>query len=171
MTLDTRELFLDGQLVCTFIEPYPELLHSLIRDEDRATTKVIPRRVQDVELSKFRELQARDVLFIDLTHVSKVGSDVNYLYFDVLPALADGVYIHIHDIFYPFEYPESWVLEEGRAWNELYLLRALLQSSRAYEVQLMTDYLAFCHRAEFDRALPLGRKNPGGSIWLRKKVS
>ena len=168
MTLDTRDLFLGGEMDCTFIEPYPELLNSLIRDEDRATIKVIPKRVQDVDLSLFRELGAGDVLFIDSTHVSKAGSDVNYLFFEVLPVLADGVYIHIHDIFYPFEYPKQWVLDEGRAWNELYILRALLQGSKVYQVQLMTTYLALCHIAAFEQALPLGKKNAGGSIWLRK---
>lgn len=30
--------------------------------------------------------------------MSKIGSDVNRLYFDVLPALQAGVYIHIHDV-------------------------------------------------------------------------
>lgn len=171
MTLDTRELFLDGQLDCTFIDPHPELILSLIKDEDRAKTRILSSRVQDVDLSVFRALQDGDVLFIDSTHISKVGSDVNYLYFEVLPILADGVYVHIHDVFYPFEYPKAWVLEEGRAWNELYLLRALLQSSNAYEIQLMTSYLTTCHRAEVDRALPLAKKNYGGSIWLRKKTS
>ena len=170
MTLDTRELFLEGAMDCTFIEPYPELLHSLIRDGDRASTRVIAQRVQDVDLAVFRELQSGDVLFIDSTHVSKAGSDVNYLYFEVLPALAHGVYIHIHDIFYPFEYPKEWVIGDGRAWNELYLLRALLQDSNTYEVQLMTTYLASCHRAAFHQALPLSQRNSGGSIWLRKNV-
>jgi|ERR1041384_1342521 hypothetical protein len=44
------------------------------------------------------------------------------------PALkvAPGVYVHFHDVCFPFEYPEEWMCQ-GRAWNEAYLLRAFLQ--------------------------------------------
>jgi hypothetical protein len=54
-------------------------------------------------VEKFAALGENDILFIDSTHVAKVGSDVNYLFFEVLPNLNPGVLIHIHDIFYPFE--------------------------------------------------------------------
>jgi hypothetical protein len=115
MTLDTNEIWFDNTIECTFIEPYPELLISLLRDGDRERIKIVPSRVQDVDLQVFGHLEENDVLFIDSTHVSKIGSDVNRLYFEVLPTLAIGVYIHIHDVFHSFEYPASWVVDEGRA--------------------------------------------------------
>jgi hypothetical protein len=168
MTLDTNDIWLDGKMQCTFIEPYPELLTSLLKPEDLERITVLPTRVQDVGLDVFRELDAGDVLFIDSTHVSKVGSDVNYLFLEVLPSLNADVLIHVHDVFYPFEYPCDWILD-GRAWNELYLLRALLQQSAAYEIVLMNSFLAHEHRGELGNNMPLALKNPGGSIWLRKK--
>ena len=82
--------------------------------------------MQDVALSTFSGLRRGDILFIDSSHVAKIGSDVNHLVFTVLPALQSGVLVHFHDIFFPFEYPQAW-LAEGRAWNEAYLLRAFLQ--------------------------------------------
>jgi len=167
VTLDTNERFLGGVLELTFIEPYPELLQSLIRDEDRARTTILPQRLQDVDLAVFRQLGAGDVLFVDSTHVSRIDSDVNRLFFEILPALPAGVVIHFHDVFYPFEYPKEWIYF-GRAWNELYLLRGFLQYNRAFEILLMNTFMEHFHTDFFRAHMPLCLKNPGGSIWLRK---
>ena len=118
--LDTNELFFGNSIACTFIEPYPQLLTSLLKDGDDSRITVVAKNLQDVELSVFSELSAGDVLFVDSSHVSKTNSDVNYVFFEILPRLSSGVYIHFHDIFYPFEYPKEWVYQ-GRAWNEAYL--------------------------------------------------
>ncbi|MBI5256222.1 MAG: class I SAM-dependent methyltransferase [Burkholderiales bacterium] len=168
VTLDTNERFLGGALQTTFIEPYPALLMSLLRPEDHARVTIHPQRLQDVDLAVFAQLQAGDVLFVDSTHVSRVGSDVNRLFFDILPALASGVVIHFHDIFHPFEYPKEWIYF-GRAWNELYLLRAFLQYNSAFDVLLMNTFMAHFHREFFAERMPLCLKNTGGSIWLRKR--
>jgi hypothetical protein len=168
MTLDTNDKWFNGSIECTFIEPYPKLLYSLLKPGDRERIRIIPERVQDVDLEVFRSLEANDVLFIDSTHVSKVGSDVNRLFFEVLPLLAEGVYIHIHDVFYPFEYPPEWTLRDGRAWNEQYVLRALLQNSNAYEIVLFNTFLTHFHADFFEQHLPGAIRERGGSIWLRK---
>lgn len=166
--LDTRERHLGGQVEVTFIEPYPALLLSLIRPSDKESVQIIPGRLQEVPIEKFLSLQSGDILFIDSTHVSKTGSDVNYLFFDVLPALNSGVHIHIHDIFYPFEYPREWVIG-GRSWNEQYVLRAFLQFNDAFSISMMNTYLEQLHESRFASKMPLCLKNRGGSIWLRKK--
>jgi hypothetical protein len=139
--LDTVEQFLDPSTKVTFIEPYPERLLTLVKpgDLDRAT--LVREPVQSVDLALFRELEAGDVLLIDSTHVTKLGSDVNREVFDVLPQLRAGVFVHFHDIFYPFEYPLEWA-REGRAWNEAYLLRAFLSFNPTYEIVLFNDLLA-----------------------------
>lgn len=165
--LDTRERHLGGALDVTFIEPFPQLLLSLLRPSDRDAIELLPRRLQDVPLEKFRSLQAGDFLFVDSSHVSKTGSDVNYLFFDVLPALNAGVHVHFHDAFYPFEYPREWALG-GRSWNELYLLRAFLQYNGAFSITLMNTYLAQAHRQRLAATMPLCLRNAGGSLWLRK---
>lgn len=171
VTLDTNEGWLGGTAKCTFIEPYPETLYSRLKPRDRKQVEIIKSRAQDVDVQFFRQLQADDILFIDSTHVSKIGSDVNYLFFEVFPALADGVYIHIHDVFYPFEYIQEWVMGDGRAWNEMYVLRALLQDSTAYEIAFFNDFLWQKHRSAVDQAFASGLERRGGSIWLRKTNS
>lgn len=168
VTLDTRDLFLGGSTELTFIEPYPELLRSLLRPGDEARVSVLGRPVQEVPLSVFEPLGPGDVLFIDSTHVSKVGSDVNHLYHEVLPRLRPGVLVHVHDVFHPFEYPLEWILE-GRAWNEAYLLRAFLTGNPEWEIVLFNSFLMRFHRAWFAEHMPLFLKlASGGSLWLRR---
>lgn len=166
--LDTNELFFDNGITCTFIEPYPQLLRSLIKPVDKARIEVIERNLQDVSLDRFSELSDGDILFIDSTHVSKINSDVNYIFFKILPSLRQGVYIHFHDVFYPFEYPKEWVYE-GLAWNEAYLLRAFLQYNCAFKVQLFNTYLGCFHSDAFFDEMPLPLKYVGASIWIMKK--
>ena len=167
VVLDTNELFFDNRISLTFIEPHTELLFSLIKESDKETSKIIPTDLQDVGLEVFSELCPGDILFIDSTHVSKIGSDVNHIFFEILPRLARGVYIHFHDVFYPFEYPKEWIYE-GRAWNEIYLLRAFLQYNPSFQIVLFNDLLCRVHPDKLLREMPLCMKHPGGSIWLRK---
>jgi hypothetical protein len=106
--------------------------------------------------------------------VAKVDSDVVHLFFRVLPALAPGVLVHFHDIPWRFEYPRTW-LEQGKAWNEAYLLRAFLMYNPAFEVHWYAAFLADRHLAALTRALPTAVRPPSAptmlshsSIWLRK---
>jgi len=146
----------------TFVDPYPSLLLKLIQNADQDRVKIIGEKVQSVDAQVFAELEPGDILSIDSSHVSKTGSDVNHLMFKVLPHLAEDVYVHFHDIFYPFEYPPALAFE-GRAWNEAYLLRAFLSYNRSFEVYFFTTYLM-----TFEAEFPLLLKSTGGSIWLRK---
>ncbi|WP_027087254.1 class I SAM-dependent methyltransferase [Cohnella panacarvi] len=165
VTLDTNEFFLDNRVQLTFIEPYPDLLKSILKPTDRIS--LIDRGLQDVPLEVFEQLDSGDILFIDSTHVSKVNSDVNYLFFEILPRLKKGVYIHLHDIFYPFEYPKKWIMD-GLIWNELYLLRAFLLNNSAYSIQYFQNMMDHKHMDLFLEKWPYDLPVQGGSIWLRK---
>lgn len=168
LMLDTNQRFLDGRVAITFIEPYPERLRSLLLagDEEGATLLTVP--LQEVDPGLFGALEAGDILFIDSSHVSKVGSDVNWLLFEVLPHLAPGVFVHFHDIFYPFEYPTEW-LERGHVWNEAYLLHAFLMFNDCFDIAFFNSYLAIHHHDSLVRNLPMASNNPGASIWLERK--
>ncbi len=168
--LDTDEQFLDRSIQLTFIEPFDERLKSRLKPEDEHRTTIINQFVQDVPMSTFEKLKANDILFIDSSHISKIGSDVNFLFFDVLPRLANGVIIHFHDILYPFEYPQSW-FEQRHYWNEAYLLRAFLQFNTSFEILLWNNMLGLHYPQELEKASPLSMKDIGGSIWLRKTGS
>jgi hypothetical protein len=123
------------------------------------------RPLSDVPSSVFDILGAGDILFIDSSHVSRIGSDVNQLFLDVFPRLPPGVHIHIHDIFYPFEYPQRW-LQRGRAWNEAYLLRAYLAGNPSIRITWFNDYLKQCHGPAVAAQLPGWAPETGSSIWL-----
>tara|TARA_B100000315_G_scaffold237999_1_gene255344 strand:+ start:567 stop:1337 length:771 start_codon:yes stop_codon:yes gene_type:complete len=165
--LDVNGLFFDNGINLTFVEPYPERLHSLVKPTDRY--EIHQRGVQDVSLDVFSGLGDGDILFIDSSHVSKYGSDVNDIFFRILPSLAKGVIVHVHDISWPFEYPEAWV-RQGRAWNESYLLRAFLQHNNAFEILYFNAFMAHRHRDLIDRTMPLMLHETGGSIWLRRSA-
>ena len=165
--LDLNEHVLGGDVRLTFIDPDMSRLRPLLRPDDGGRVTLIERRVQEVPLETFAELRENDVLFIDSSHVSKVGSDVNRLYFDVLPVLAPGVLIHIHDVAGNLEYPPEW-FAEGRAWNEQYLLRAFLMNNPAYRIELFTGWLFNTCHEWFRSHMPLCARGGGGQMWLRK---
>ena len=165
--LDLNECVLGGGVEFTFIDPDMNRLRPLLRADDHTRATLIEKRVQDVPLETFAALGENDVLFIDSSHVSKIGSDVNRLYFDVLPMLAPGVLIHIHDVAGNLEYPREW-LDEGRAWNEQYLLRAFLMHNAAYRIELFTGWLFNTRHAWFRENMPLCARGGGGMMWLRK---
>ncbi|MES2697087.1 MAG: class I SAM-dependent methyltransferase [Verrucomicrobiota bacterium] len=165
--LDMNEHAFGGSIAFTFIDPDMARLRPLLRPQDEKRATLIEKRVQDVPLETFAALGEGDVLFIDSSHVSKIGSDVNRLYFDVLPALAPGVVIHIHDVAGNLEYPKEWYAE-GRAWNEQYLLRALLMYNSAFRIELFTGWLFNTRHEWFREHMPLCARGGGGQIWLRK---
>ena len=167
VTLDTNEYYLNNAMDVEFIEPYPQLLYSLMKKGDSERVKIYSHKLQDIPLDKFRELKSGDVLFIDSTHVSKFGSDVNYLFFHILPCLENGVLVHFHDIFYPWEYPKQWL--ENKAWNELYMLRAFLQGNKEWEPIFFNHYMATTYKDRYHEEWQKNDDLGGGSFWMRKK--
>jgi hypothetical protein len=172
--LDVNDAFMSRRVAFTFVEPFPDRLNSLLSDEDRKTCRVEIKPVQQVDLSLFQQLQENDILFIDSSHVGKIGSDLLHLLFEVLPRLNKGVIVHFHDIFWPFDYPLAW-LEGGRAWNEAYFLRAFLQYNPAFELLYFNSFMALHHTAMIQAKMPAVLTKPSfpetfgnSSLWLRK---
>lgn len=164
VAMDTAEKAgLSINLTC--IEPYPERLNSIIKDRDRLT--LYQTVVQEVPLEKFDALESGDILFIDSSHVVKTGSDVVWNMLRILPRLKLGVLVHIHDIFWPFEYKPEWV-DEGRDWTEIYLVHAFLLSNSDWKVVFFNDlaWRAFEDLVE-DAAAHTAAQRPGG-LWLRR---
>jgi predicted O-methyltransferase YrrM len=155
-----------GSVAATFIEPYPDRLYSLLSLHDRSISTVIVGRVQEVPLSVFDQLEAQDLLFIDSSHVAKIGSDVTFLLLRVLPRLKRGVLVHFHDIFYPFSYPASWI-REGRALNESLFLRTFLLGNPQFQLVAFNSYVGYLFPDVF-RDFPAFLDNTGGSLWIRK---
>ena len=161
---------MESRMNIRLVEPYPNLVYSLMKETDGKADLVVPSKLQDIPLDFFDRLEDGDMLFVDSTHVSKAGSDVNYLFFHIFPRLKKGVYVHLHDIFYPWQYPCpcQWI-KNGMGWNEMFLLRAFLQYNDNWEIVFFNHYMAVEHsemyHEEWRKILDLG----GGSFWMRKK--
>jgi hypothetical protein len=165
--LDTIERFFDKPPDFTMIEPYPLTLKRILRPADRDKVRLIENKVQNVPLQTFSDLHAGDLLFIDSSHVVKCGSDVQFLLFEVLPRIEPGVFVHFHDVFDGFEYPENW-LEQGWYWNEVYFLRAFLAYNSAWEISFFNNYACKVFKDFLAEKMPLCLRNPGGSLYLRR---
>ncbi len=169
LMMDVNDAFFNGGMQFTFIEPYPERLKSLMRANDSATAKILVQNVQDVPMEIFKSLKCGDILFIDSSHVTKIGSDVNHIIFEVLPVLTECVIIHFHDILWPFEYPLEW-LQKGRAWNEAYLLKAFLQYNHVFKILFSNSFIGEFYSDEMNTVFPMFSDNAGGSLWLQKTL-
>ena len=166
VTASVNRTVLGGALEFACIDPYPR---QFLIDGVDGITDLVVSRVEDVDPTYFDRLGDGDILFIDPSHVSKVGSDVNHLFFEVLPRLKPGVVVHVHDIFLPDAYPQDWVLAQNRNWNAQYLLQAFLQFNDRWQIlwasHLMGTRHAHAVEAVFARVPRLGR---GGSFWIRR---
>lgn len=166
LILDTIDCFLDYQPELVCVEPAPSRLTKLLRAEDISRVRIFPTTAQSVPIEELLRLDASDILFIDSSHVGKCGSDVLHLLFNVLPQLRAGVFVHVHDMFWPFEYPESWYYE-GRCWNEIYLIRAMLMFNSGFRICFWPSFLeSYC--PERIREVSQYSNHAGGSLWLRR---
>lgn len=131
--------------------------------------EVIRQKVEEVDTSLFRQLEADDILFIDSSHVIRPQSDVLTIYLEILPILNPGVLIHIHDIFTPYDYPDHWLIDEVKFWNEQYLLEAFLSCNSQFEIILALNFLSHRHHDRLSEKFPMLREqDEPGSFWIRK---
>lgn len=148
-------------------EPYPG---PVLQAGFPGLSRLIAARVQDVPLTEFERLDSGDILFIDSSHVLKIGSDVQYEFLEILPRLKKGVLVHVHDIFLPAEYPRAWVLEQHKFWNEQYLLQAFLSFNSAYKVLWGGSFMHLEHPHALSEAFSSydRRRSWPGSFWIRR---
>ncbi len=127
-------------------------------------------QIQDAPLELYDQLEAGDMLFYDGSHCSKTGSDVNWMFFQVLPRLAPGVLVHFHDIFMPRDYPQHWILDMHKSWNEQYVLQAFLMHNSAWQIEIANAYLSHKKGPELRELYQNLQVAYGGSIWLTRKA-
>lgn len=133
---------------------------------------VLRVKVEEVEKSLFTSLRPNDILFIDSSHVIRPQGDVLVEYLEILPILPLGVLVHVHDIFTPKDYLDEWIIDQGRFWNEQYLLEAFLLFNNKYQVIGALNYLKHNHFAEIARKCPMLAGHPSaepGSFWMVRK--
>lgn len=155
-----------GKLTC--IEPYPEER----LNGAKLNLELITKRVEEIDVGFFSSLEANDILFIDSSHTVKFGSDVCFEFLEVLPRLKPGVWIHVHDIFFPHDYPKEWLIERRQAWNEQYLLEAFLSFNSRFSVELANYWFCLDHLDEAARLWPreLSPSYGACSFWMKRVV-
>lgn len=122
----------------------------------------------EVRQEEYEALAEGDILFIDTTHTVKAGSDVNRVMLEVLPTLAPGVLVHVHDVFLPYEYPRAF-FENQCYWQEQYLLQALLTENPNFEVLFPASAVARERPDLLRTLLPQHEATFGpGAFWIRR---
>jgi predicted O-methyltransferase YrrM len=168
--IDTIDHFLDGSCELTCIEAHPKRLHDLLGGEARPQNlRIWECRVQQVPVEAFDRLETGDILFIDSSHVLRTASDVCHELVEILPRLSSGVIVHIHDIFWPFEYPRHWAVNENRSWNELYAVRIFLTQNDCWNVIMFNSFMAQTERELIERTYPDFSKRPVAALWLQRR--
>jgi hypothetical protein len=145
------------------IEPY-----EMTWLESFSNVQVVRKRVEACAIDWTTELRSGDILFVDSSHIIRPQGDVLKEYLEIFPLLTSGVYIHIHDIFTPRDYPRNWIVDDVRFWNEQYLLEALLSNTDRYEVVGALNYLKNNHFSDLRKICPyLTTEKEPGSFYLR----
>lgn len=151
----------DYEHIC--IEPFRH--HSL---EKLDSITVVPERIENCDFDWANELNEGDFLFVDSSHMIRPQGDVLKEYLEIFPQLKPGVYIHIHDIFTPKDYPKSWIVDDLRFWNEQYLLEALLTNTNRYEIVAALNLLKNHYYEDLSEVCPyLSKDREPGSFYIK----
>jgi hypothetical protein len=137
---------------------------------EKLPINIIRKKVEDIDLSFFQKLEESDLLFIDSSHMIRPQGDVLFEFLQILPLLNKGVIVHVHDIFTPRDYPEQWIKEFSRFWNEQYLLEAFLSNNSKYQVLLAANFLVHHYREELLAVCPVlakQKEQEPGSFWIK----
>jgi hypothetical protein len=143
---------------------------------DKLNIHIHREKVENCDLTIFKELQENDIVFIDSSHVIRPQGDVLFEFLEILPILNDGVLIHVHDIYTPQDYPQEVVFWGDRLWNEQYLLEAFLSCNSDFSVLVSNNYLLNHHYQDLalvspatTRMISENKKVGAGSFWIRKQ--
>jgi hypothetical protein len=154
----------------TIIDPY-----SCLKQENfPKNTNIIRQPVELLGLNIFESLEENDILFIDSSHVCKMGSDCNFEILEILPILNKGVYIHFHDIPLPFEYPKIYATNPNFRvfWTESYLLQAFLICNNDFQIIIPMSFLQKYHLEDLKNSFPHSSENNlgwiSGSFWIKR---
>lgn len=153
----------------TIIDPY-----SSINPSDFVKKlELIKKPVETIDIEMFKELKENDILFIDSSHVCKIGSDVNFEILELLPILNKNVHIHFHDIDLPYEYGKGYAMNSRPRlfWTESYLLQAFLAFNKDFEIYLPMAYIqnkhADLHKSLFPKGADYGHWY-SNSFWIKR---
>ena len=138
---------------------------------DSICNLTIREALECCDLAIFDGLRPGDIVFFDGSHRSFMNSDVTVFMIDVLPRLAPGVLVHIHDIMLPWDYPD---LFKNWYWNEQYLLAVYMMGNKD-RIEPLFPTAFVCRDPEFEDffstpLLDFAERNDGwrggGAMWF-----
>jgi hypothetical protein len=136
---------------------------------EKTGVNVLRKKVELIDITEFQKLEDGDFLFIDSSHIIRPQGDVLYEYLEILPNLAKGVSVHIHDIFTPNDYPKEWIFDQVKLWNEQYLLEAFLSNNDSWEITGSLNLLFNNHFDELKRVcIYLTKDRDPGAFYIKK---
>ncbi len=150
------------------IDPFPR------SEIDHLADQIIRKPVEGMSFNDdvFSQLKSGDILFIDSSHRILPNSDCAFIYNELIPSLPKGVFIHIHDIYLPYDYPQFMC---DRLYNENEFLAAYLLSNPNYFKILLPNFYVYKNPDFWNTIAPLFTSSKmkdvekhGGSIWLSK---
>lgn len=146
------------------IEPYPKDYLRRISDEG---FKLIDKKLEEIEIDFFSQA---DLIFIDSSHVAKIGSDVNYEILEIVPKLKKDAVVHWHDIMLPMNYWKEWTHEGTKFWNESYMLHAFMLFNDTYKVLWASRYMQLNHADVMKQQMPFFQpeKHRCTSFWIQR---
>jgi hypothetical protein len=137
---------------------------------NRICDQVIRQPLEALDPQFFDTLNSDDILFFDGSHRTFTNSDVTAFFFDILPYVKRGGLVHIHDIFWPDDYPSEW---NWRLYSEQYLLGAILFGGFMNFRVILPNYFVSHHPLTAPLVAELGilttdpvNAFPGVSFWL-----
>lgn len=137
-------------IVC--LEPYPSSY--LKGAADKGTIRLIGQPAQTVDYEVIADLDDGDLLFIDSTHAVKPGSEVNYLIHEVLPRLKPRVWVHFHDIYFPYDYTRDALDGDMLFPQESSLLYAFLVGNSRFKIEASLSMIHYARPDALRRLIP-----------------
>lgn len=153
---------------CNFIaiEPFP---NAKLKEIFSKNFNLLEKQVQDVSLDNFFDT---DILFIDSSHVAKIGSDVNYEILCILPVLKVGAFVHWHDIMIPIDYSKAWIQSGKKFWNESYMVHCFMLYNKCFKIIFPAKYMQIMHSDKMINLFPYYSSNDQNqqlsSFWIQR---
>lgn len=150
------------------IDPWPRDFTNRFLSNNSSSLMHFSEKAENIDINTYLNLQKNDILFIDGSHVVRIGGDVCFLVLELLPQLSSGVIIHFHDIFIPNDYPKDWVVNKHLFWSEQYLLQAYITENDNVEILFASNFVSKKAPKILKNTFPMALWWGGGSFWIRK---
>jgi hypothetical protein len=138
---------------------------------DQLADTIVRQPFENADLGLFSNLKRGDIVFVDNSHRIFPNSDATVFFMDVLPILASGVIVHVHDVYLPFDYPQEVC---DRYYSEQYALAAFILANPAKYRTIMPNYFVSEDQALNKILAPLWEhasmppvERHGASYWIQ----